>query len=114
MAITPGKLQTQSSAHALVIRPDTTPAKYLSRLLIYAVIALVPTQTPSRPDTGLRSGVVACRRMLIRTPGILGTFICPEPQAGTLPQIYNGLSRRSAADGRGRRIAEIGRASCRE
>src|ERR1022692_691753 len=74
MAVTPGKLQTQSSAHALVIRPDTTPAKYLSRLLIYAVIALVPTQTPSRPDTGLRSGVVACRRMLIRTPGILGTF----------------------------------------
>src|ERR1017187_9675619 len=41
MAITPGKLQTQSSAHALVIGPDTTPAKYLSRLLIYAVIALV-------------------------------------------------------------------------
>src|ERR1035438_7534720 len=40
MAITPGKLQTQSSAHALVIGPDTTPAKYLSRLLIYAVIAL--------------------------------------------------------------------------
>src|SRR5664280_128245 len=42
MAITPGKLQTQSSAHASVIRPDTTPAKYLPRLLIYAVIALVP------------------------------------------------------------------------
>src|ERR1035441_4131673 len=40
MAITPGKLQTQSSAHALVIGPDTTPSKYLSRLLIYAVIAL--------------------------------------------------------------------------
>jgi hypothetical protein len=40
MAITPGKLQTQSSTHALVIRPDTVPAKYLSRLLIYAVIAL--------------------------------------------------------------------------
>src|ERR1039458_10731535 len=40
MAIAPGKLQTQSSAHALVIRPDTTPAKYLPRLLIYAVIAL--------------------------------------------------------------------------
>src|ERR1035437_5707147 len=40
MAIAPGKLQTQSSAHALVIRPDTAPAKYLSRLLIYAVIAL--------------------------------------------------------------------------
>jgi hypothetical protein len=41
MAITPGKLQTQSSAHALVIRPDTAPAKYLPRLLIYAVITLV-------------------------------------------------------------------------
>src|ERR1035437_869242 len=40
LAITPGKLQTQSSAHALVIRPHTTPAKYLPRLLIYAVIAL--------------------------------------------------------------------------
>ena len=40
MAIAPGKLQTQSSAHALVIRPDTAPAKYLPRLLIYAVIAL--------------------------------------------------------------------------
>jgi hypothetical protein len=40
MAITPGKLQTQSSAHASVIRPDTAPAKYLPRLLIYAVIAL--------------------------------------------------------------------------
>ena len=40
MAITAGKLQTQSSAHALVIRPDTAPAKYLPRLLIYAVIAL--------------------------------------------------------------------------
>jgi hypothetical protein len=40
MAITPGKLQTQSSAHALVIRPDTAPAKYLPRLLIYAVITL--------------------------------------------------------------------------
>jgi hypothetical protein len=29
MAITPRKLQTQSSAHALVIRPNTTHAKYL-------------------------------------------------------------------------------------
>ena len=42
MAIAPGKPQTQSSTHALVIRPDTAPAKYLSRLLIYAVIALAP------------------------------------------------------------------------
>ncbi len=40
MAITPGKLQTQSSAHALVIRPDTAPSKYLCRLLIYAVVTL--------------------------------------------------------------------------
>jgi hypothetical protein len=40
MAITPGKLQTQSSAHALVISPNTTPAKYLCRLLIYAATAL--------------------------------------------------------------------------
>src|ERR1035441_2005318 len=40
MAITPRKLQTQSSAHTLVISPDTAPAKYLPRLLIYAVIAL--------------------------------------------------------------------------
>src|ERR1035441_3470569 len=52
MAITPGKLQTQSSAHALVIRPNTTPAKYLPRLLIYAVIALVEILTENlRPDT---------------------------------------------------------------
>src|ERR1035437_5916815 len=40
MAITPGKLQTQSSDHALVIRPHTAPANSLSRLLIYAVITL--------------------------------------------------------------------------
>jgi hypothetical protein len=40
-AITPGKLKTQSSAHALVIEPDTALAKYLYRLLIYKVVALV-------------------------------------------------------------------------
>ncbi len=45
LAITPGKLQTQSSAHALVIRPNTTPAKYLCRLLIYAVVALADITT---------------------------------------------------------------------
>jgi hypothetical protein len=40
LAITPGKLKTQSSAHALVIEPDTALAKYLYRLLIYKVVAL--------------------------------------------------------------------------
>jgi hypothetical protein len=49
MAITPRKLQTQSSAHALVIRPDTTLAKYLPRLLIYAVIALVRDRSAFPP-----------------------------------------------------------------
>jgi hypothetical protein len=48
MAITPGKLQTQSSAHALVIRQDTAHAKYLSILLICAVIALVRLAQPTR------------------------------------------------------------------
>src|ERR1035441_90647 len=54
MAITPGKLQTQSSAHALVIRPDTTPAKYLSRLLIYTVIALagIHSREAREPEAG--------------------------------------------------------------
>src|ERR1039458_9190778 len=42
MALAPGKLKTQSSAHALVISQDIALAKYLCRLLIYAVIALGP------------------------------------------------------------------------
>jgi hypothetical protein len=44
MAIKPGKLQTQSSTHALVIGHGTTPAKYLFRLLIFAVVVLGPME----------------------------------------------------------------------